>query len=100
MATTIANLTVKQDGSLEGMLATLNVNVPIAILPNASKANDDAPDFRVIARRNGFELGAGLEPHLEADRRGVHLGQAFGPGDRRHLRQRRPRAWQRSPPRR
>ena len=59
MATTIANLTVKQDGSLEGMLATLNVNVPIAILPNASKANDDAPDFRVIARRNGFELGAG-----------------------------------------
>ena len=46
LATTIANLTVKPD-------------VPIAILPNASKANDDAPDFRIIARRNGFELGAG-----------------------------------------
>jgi len=59
MATTIANLTAKQDGTLEGTLATLNLNVPIAIVPNAAKASDDAPDYRVIARRNGFELGAG-----------------------------------------
>ncbi|MBA3448302.1 MAG: DUF736 family protein [Pseudaminobacter sp.] len=59
MATTIANLTAKQDGTLEGTLATLNVNVPIAIVPNATKASDEAPDYRVIARRNGFELGAG-----------------------------------------
>lgn len=59
MATTIANLTVKADGTLEGTLATLNVNVPIAIVPNAAKATDDAPDYRIIARRNGFELGAG-----------------------------------------
>ena len=59
MATTIANLTVKQDGSLEGVLATLNFNVPIAMLPNATKSSEDAPDFRVVARRSGFELGAG-----------------------------------------
>ena len=59
MATTIANLTVKADGSLEGMFATLHVNVPIALIPNTNKARDDAPDYRVIARRNGFELGAG-----------------------------------------
>ncbi len=59
MATTIANLTAKQDGVLEGMLTTLNVNVPIALVPNATKASDEAPDVRIIARRNGFELGAG-----------------------------------------
>lgn len=59
MATTIANLTVKQDGSLEGTLTTLNVNVPITIVNNAMKSSEDAPDVRVIARRNGFELGAG-----------------------------------------
>jgi len=59
MATTIATLTQKTDGTLEGVLATLNINAPIAIVPNAMKANDDAPDFRVIARRSGFELGAG-----------------------------------------
>lgn len=59
MATTIANLTAKTDGTLEGVLATLNVNVPIAVVPNATKSSDDAPDYRIIARRNGFELGAG-----------------------------------------
>ncbi|TWG95949.1 uncharacterized protein (DUF736 family) [Mesorhizobium sp. J18] len=59
MATTIATLTRKNDGSLEGVLATLSINAPIAIVPNAMKANDDAPDFRVIVRRSGFELGAG-----------------------------------------
>lgn len=59
MATTIANLTVKQDGTLEGMLTTLNVNVPIALVPNAMRANEDSPAMRVIARRNGFEIGAG-----------------------------------------
>ncbi|MCP4561764.1 MAG: DUF736 domain-containing protein [Bosea sp.] len=59
MATTIANLTVKQDGTLEGMLTTLNVNVPIALVPNAMRNNEDSPVIRVIARRNGFEIGAG-----------------------------------------
>jgi uncharacterized protein (DUF736 family) len=56
---TIANLTVKSDGTLEGMLATLNVTAPIAIIPNARKAKESEPDFRVVSRKNGFELGAG-----------------------------------------
>jgi len=56
---TIATLTVKQDGSLEGTLATLNVTAPIAILPNTRKSKDAEPDFRIISRKNGFELGAG-----------------------------------------
>ncbi|MBY3383819.1 DUF736 domain-containing protein, partial [Rhizobium laguerreae] len=38
MATTIATLTQKTDGSLEGIFATIRVNAPIAIVPNANKA--------------------------------------------------------------
>jgi uncharacterized protein (DUF736 family) len=56
---TIANLTVKADGSFEGTLATLTVTAPIAIVPNGRKAKDSEPDYRVISRKNGFELGAG-----------------------------------------
>ena len=59
MATTIATLTQKTDGSLEGVFATIRVNAPIAIVPNGQKASDEAPDFRVINRRTGFEIGAG-----------------------------------------
>jgi uncharacterized protein (DUF736 family) len=56
---TIANLTLKTDGSYEGTLATLSVTAPIAIVPNGRKAKDSEPDYRVISRKNGFELGAG-----------------------------------------
>ena len=55
----IANLTVKDDGSLEGNLATLMVTAPIAIVPNGRKVKDSEPDYRVISRKNGYELGAG-----------------------------------------
>ena len=56
---TIANLTQKADGTLEGTLATLNVTAPIALVPNTRKAKDNEPDYRIISRKNGFELGAG-----------------------------------------
>jgi uncharacterized protein (DUF736 family) len=59
MGTTIGNLTLKDDGSYEGTLATLMVTVPIAIVPNGRKMKDSEPDFRVVSRRNGFELGGG-----------------------------------------
>jgi uncharacterized protein (DUF736 family) len=59
MGTTIGTLTLKDDGSLEGTLATLMVTVPIAIVENARKAKDSEPDYRVISRKNGFELGGG-----------------------------------------
>jgi uncharacterized protein (DUF736 family) len=58
MATTIANLTAKADGSMEGVFATLRVNAPITVLPNANKSREDAPDFRVLNKRTGFEIGA------------------------------------------
>ena len=56
---TIANLTVKSDGSMDGTLATLNVTAPISIVPNVRKTKENEPDFRIISRKNGFELGAG-----------------------------------------
>ena len=56
---TIATLTQKADGNLEGTLTTLNITAPIALLPNARKAKDSAPDYLVVSRKNGFELGAG-----------------------------------------
>ncbi len=59
MATTIANLTAKADGSMEGVFATLRVNAPITVLPNASKSREDAPDYRIVNKRTGFEIGAG-----------------------------------------
>ncbi|MES2067532.1 MAG: DUF736 family protein [Pseudomonadota bacterium] len=59
MAVTIANLTVKADNTLEGTLATLVVTAPIALVPNVRKSHDLAPDYRIISRKNGFELGAG-----------------------------------------
>ena len=37
---TIANLTLKSDGSLEGTLATLTVSAQIAVVKNARKAKD------------------------------------------------------------
>lgn len=56
---TIANLTLKPDGSFEGTLATLNVTAPITIVANNRKAKDSEPDYRIVSRKNGFELGAG-----------------------------------------
>ncbi|MGL3822792.1 DUF736 domain-containing protein [Sphingopyxis sp. R3-92] len=56
---TIATLTEKADGSFEGNLAMLSVSAPIALVPNGRKAKDNEPDYRVISRKNGFELGAG-----------------------------------------
>ena len=58
MATTIANLTAKADGSMEGVFATLRVNAPITLIPNNTKSREDAPDYRVLNKRTGFEIGA------------------------------------------
>lgn len=58
MASTIATLTEKNDG-FEGVLKTLQVTAPIAIVPNQKKSADSKePDYRIVAKRNGFELGA------------------------------------------
>ena len=59
MATTIANLTTKADGSMEGVFATLRVYAPITVIPNSNKSREDAPDYRIVNKRTGFEIGAG-----------------------------------------
>ena len=90
---TIANLTVKSDDSFEGNLATLTVSAPIAIIPNNRKTKDSEPDYRVISRKNGYELGAGWVKTSQAGAEYVsvslsapELGQIFcnianAPGD-------------------
>ncbi|CAG0982322.1 MAG: DUF736 family protein [Rhizobiaceae bacterium] len=93
MATTIANLTTKADGSMEGVFATLRVNAPIAVVPNTNKSSEEAPDYRILNKRTGFEIGAGwfrtsqrtgketLSVKLEAPEIGVIFGNlAPAPG--------------------
>ncbi|NNH68260.1 DUF736 family protein [Rhizobium laguerreae] len=86
MATTIAILTAKSDGTLEGIFATIRVNAPIAIVPNASKASEEAPDYRIIHRKTGFEIGAGWkriarltgEEYLAVKLEAPEIGVIFG----------------------
>lgn len=59
---TIANLTVHAEGSFEGAIVTLNVTASIAIIPSVRTAKDREPDYRIVSRRNGFELGARGKP--------------------------------------
>ncbi len=87
MATTIATLTQKTDGILEGVFATIRVNAPIAIIPNASKSSEEAPRLPRHPPQDRLRDRSGLEPHRPPDRRGIPLGEAGGPRDRRDLRQ-------------
>ncbi len=57
----VATLTVKPDGTMDGNLTTLNVTAPITIIRNARKMKENDPDWRVLSRKNGFELGAGWD---------------------------------------
>ena len=58
MSATIAHLTKTAKG-FSGTLATLAIRCPISIVENQKKNEDSQePDFRVVASRNGFELGA------------------------------------------
>lgn len=86
MATTIASLTQKADGTLEGIFATIRVNAPIAIVPNTNKASDEAPDYRILHRKSGFEIGAGWnrisrqtgEEYLSVKLEAPEIGVIFG----------------------
>ena len=89
---TIATLTQKADGNLEGTLTTLNVTAPIVLAPNTRKAKDNEPDYRIISRKNGFELGPAGTGSRRAPARNTSRSRCR-PGVREHLRQRRPGAW-------
>lgn len=58
MSATIARLTANEKG-FTGTLATLSIRCPISIVENAKRSDESQePDYRVVASRNGFELGA------------------------------------------
>ena len=86
MATTIANLITKPDGSMEGVFATLRVNAPITLIPNNNKSREDAPDYRIVNKRTGFEIGAGWhrisqrsgEEYLSVKLEAPEIGVIFG----------------------
>jgi uncharacterized protein (DUF736 family) len=86
MATTIANLIQKEDGGFEGVFATLRVNAPIAIVLNENKTSEQAPDFRVISKKSGFEVGAAWrrtarqtgEEYLSVKIEAPEIGVVFG----------------------
>ena len=51
----IGSFTAK-DGKYTGTIRTMTINVKAQLVPNADKASDGAPDFRLYA--GGAELGA------------------------------------------
>jgi uncharacterized protein (DUF736 family) len=53
---TIGTFTEK-DGAYTGTIRTMTINVKAQLVPNAEKASDGAPDYRLYA--GGAELGAG-----------------------------------------
>ena len=86
MATTIANLTTKPDGSMEGVFATLRVNAPITVIPNTNKSARTLPTTAssTSARASTSEPAGTASPSVG---RGIPLGQTGSSRDRRHLRQ-------------
>ena len=54
---TIGHVTKQADGSYKGNLRTLSIRTEIEIQPNASKSQENHPDYRVFTK--GLEIGAG-----------------------------------------
>lgn len=52
----IGYVTKLDDGRYKGELKTLSIRAEIVITPNRDKANDNQPDYRVLAE--GVEIGA------------------------------------------
>src|SRR3546814_19722873 len=79
---TIANLTVKADGSFQGLLATINVTAPIAIVPNGRKPKDTEPAYSIVRSNTGLQLGAGLKRITQHnDTTDVSVGTAESSGE-------------------
>ena len=53
----IGQVTRTSTGSYKGQLKTVSIHAEIDIVPNAKKAADGQPDFRVLSK--GSEIGAG-----------------------------------------
>lgn len=92
----IGFVTKSDNGGFKGQLKTLSIRADIEIVPNANKANDNHPDFRVIAK--GLEIGAGWKrtsessgrqyvslslaaPEFGSKKLYANLGRAYGQDD-------------------
>lgn len=53
----IGHVTKLPSGGFKGQIKTLSIRADIDIVPNAAKAAENQPDFRVLAQ--GVEIGAG-----------------------------------------
>jgi uncharacterized protein (DUF736 family) len=77
----IGQVTRQDNGSFRGQLRTLSVRAEIDIVPNAQKASEAQPDYRVLSE--GIEVGAGWIRRSETSGRDyVSLSLAapeFGP---------------------
>jgi uncharacterized protein (DUF736 family) len=52
----IGHVTKQSNGGYKGQIKTISIRADIDIVPNATKAADQQPDFRVLAQ--GIEIGA------------------------------------------
>jgi uncharacterized protein (DUF736 family) len=92
----IGQVTRTSTGSFKGQLKTVSITAEIDIVPNAEKAADGQPDFRVLSK--GSEIGAGwtrrakssgkdyvslslAQPEFGPRRLYANLGRAAGAGD-------------------
>lgn len=77
----IGYVTKDENGAFKGQLKTISIRTEITIAPNARKANDAQPDYRVLA--GDVEVGAGWNRRSETSGRDyVSLSLAapeFGP---------------------
>lgn len=63
----IGYVTKDDNGTFTGQLKTLSIRAEIIIQPNASKAHDAQPDYRVVS--GDVEIGAGWNRHSETSGR-------------------------------
>ena len=76
---TIATLTQKADGNLEGTLSTFNVTAPIALIPNDRKARDNEPGLPHRLTQKRLRTRCRLEPDFEEHRRAIDLDVVAAP---------------------
>ena len=94
----IGYVTKDDNGTFKGQLKTLSIRAEISIQPNAGKASDTQPDYRVVA--GDVEIGAGwirrsdtsgrdyvslslAAPEFGPRRLYANLGRAAGESDER-----------------
>ena len=69
----IGYVTASENGTFKGQLKTLSIRAEITLAPNARKANDVQPDYRVYS--GDVEIGAGW--NRIGERAGAYIALQF-----------------------